>query len=74
MSGSILLGDSPTRVKSSKKAKPGKVDRRLNMGSGVLDDDSATTHDVKYVHTWSEICGMNMFFWWPYVFCAELLV
>mmetsp|Transcript_27351 Transcript_27351/g.51070 ORF Transcript_27351/g.51070 Transcript_27351/m.51070 type:complete len:459 (-) Transcript_27351:1917-3293(-) len=49
MSGSILLGDSPTKGKSTKKAKSGKVDRRLNMGSGVLDDESVTTHNLKTI-------------------------
>lgn len=49
MSGSILLGESPTRGKSSKKAKSRKIDRKLNMGSGVLDDESVTTHDVKTI-------------------------
>jgi len=55
MSGSILLGDSPTKGKSTKKAKSGKVDRRLNMGSGVLDDESVTTHNLKYVNPWMMI-------------------
>lgn len=45
MSGSILLGDSPTKGKS----KLGKVNRRLNIGSGVLEDESDTAHNVKTI-------------------------
>lgn len=47
MSGSILMDASQKKGNKRGKASPnrGKVDSRLNMGSGLLNDDA----DVKYV-------------------------